>query len=60
MSKVIHTGPYETSGAAYDAVKTWMKANAKKPLVGPWEIYANDPGTTPSDHYKTEIYYPFE
>jgi len=41
VAAVTHFGPYNTLGAAHDAVRTWCEANGHR-LAGPsWEIYGH-------------------
>jgi effector-binding domain-containing protein len=53
----LHRGPYETIGAAYDAVAVWIKEHG---LVGSGpvrEIYLSEPGTVP-DEIETILEWP--
>ena len=41
-------GPYETLGATYDAMNTWLE-NSPDYVAngGPWELYITDPSAEP-------------
>lgn len=54
--KAVHVGPYSHLPDAYSAVMTHMKEKGILPSPVSWEVYANDPATTPPDRLITEIY----
>ncbi len=58
MAKVIHKGPYEASGPAYEKLFTWIEENGKQ-LSGPIrEVYLNDPRAVGPEDTLTVIYAP--
>lgn len=58
MARIVHKGPYETSGAAYKQLFAWIAENHKK-VAGPTrEVYLNDPRKVPPEEILTEIYAP--
>jgi len=54
----LHVGPYPEVGAAYQAIQEWMSAHGRAPAGGPWEVYLNEPGNTPEQELRTELYQP--
>lgn len=60
-ASVLHQGPYDTVGQAYDALTAWIEANGYR-ITGPdREIYLHN-GSHTSDpaEYVTEIQYPVD
>ncbi len=58
MAKVIHKGPYEASGPAYERLFAWIKENGRH-LSGPIrEAYLNDPRTVGPEETLTVIFAP--
>jgi len=59
VAYTFHVGPYETIGAAYDALYDWLKSHGRTPAGPPREIYLVGPGeeTNPAA-YRTEIAVP--
>lgn len=58
MVKMVHKGPYESSGPAYEKLFAWIEGNGKK-LCGPIrEGYLNDPRTVEPQEILTVIYAP--
>jgi len=59
VASATNLGPYNTLGAAHDAIHQWCKANNQK-LAGPsWEIYGHwlpEWDTDPSQ-IRTDVYY---
>ena len=55
-----HKGPYATLGAAYDWLYgQWLPASGEEPRdAPPYELYVNDPRTTPHDALRTDIRLP--
>jgi effector-binding domain-containing protein len=60
-ASVVHQGPYETVGPAYDALTAWIEANGYR-ITGPdREIYLNNSTHTKNPaEFVTEIQYPVE
>lgn len=56
---LVHRGPYEQIGQAYDRVFEWIGRNGYSPAGAPREVYLNGPAEvqTPSE-YLTEIIVP--
>ena len=60
VAKIIHKGPYQDCGPAYERLYAWLGENGKR-IVGPTrEIYLNDPNEVPQEELLTEIYAPIE
>lgn len=61
MACVVHKGPYETVGEAYNAVMAWLEPNGMR-IAGPVrECYLCSPGDTQNpEEYVTEIMVPVE
>lgn len=56
----VHVGPYDTLSHTYGALQSWIESQGRQPGVVMWELYLNDPDTTPPDQLQTEIYWPVE
>jgi effector-binding domain-containing protein len=54
---VTHTGPYTTVGEAWQAIYAEAARRGRTPGAG-WEIYLNDPGSTPAAELQTRIHLP--
>lgn len=54
---VTHTGPYDTVGQTWMAVYQRAAELGRTPGAG-WEIYLDDPGTTPAAELRTRIHLP--
>jgi len=60
-AKVNYYGDYMKSEVAHNAIQDWVKANNKKIIGAPWEVYVTDPMTEKDTaKWLTEIYYPIE
>ncbi|NLH48710.1 MAG: GyrI-like domain-containing protein [Myxococcales bacterium] len=54
----LHEGPYQKIGATYKAFYNRMLAEQMRPLDFSFEIYLNDPRTTPPKELQTKIMVP--
>jgi effector-binding domain-containing protein len=58
MAATVHTGPYDESGPACEALAEWIDEHGKQ-VVGPArEHYLNDPNVVGMEHAETEIEFP--
>ncbi|MBN1855547.1 MAG: GyrI-like domain-containing protein [Dehalococcoidia bacterium] len=58
MARILHTGPYDESESAYEALFQWVEENGKQ-VTGPLrEVYLNDPWIVEPEEILTEIYVP--
>lgn len=57
-ARALHVGPYEQLGDVWARLMgEWLPASGHRVGSGPsYEIYLNDPGTTPKPELRTEIY----
>ena len=58
MAAVVHTGPYDASRAAYEALTEWIDEHGRQILGPPREHYLNDPHVVGMDRAETEIEVP--
>lgn len=58
--KVTHTGSYQHLGNAWSTANTYQRHNKlkKNKQIAPFELYLNDPATTPAKDLQTEIFLP--
>jgi AraC family transcriptional regulator len=58
MARVLHKGPYQEVGPAYEKLFAWLESEGRK-VAGPLrEIYLNDPRQVSPDEILTEILAP--
>ncbi len=60
MAKIVHKGPYEDCGPAYEKLFAWIKDNGKRVVGLIREVYLTDPREVPPEEYLTEIYAPID
>ena len=58
MAAVVHTGPYDASQPAYDALTAWITDHGWTAIGPPREHYLNDPHVVGIDRAETEIELP--
>jgi AraC family transcriptional regulator len=58
MAATVHTGPYDATDPAYDALTTWIEGHGRRIVGPPREHYLNDPGEVGMDRAETEIEFP--
>lgn len=58
MAATVHTGPYDASGAAYEALTEWIDEHGRQIVGPPREHYLNDPHVVGMDRAETEIEVP--
>ena len=56
--RAVHIGPYTGLEQTYEIVGAFMAAHDLEPNGRTWEVFVSDPGNTPEEELKTEIYYP--
>jgi len=57
----LHVGPYERLGESWGALMEWLAASGREAAEQPcFEIYRNDPRTTPPESLETEICLPLK
>ena len=58
--KIIHTGSYQHLGNAWGAAMSYQRYKKLKPhkTQAPFELYPDDPATTPEEQLRTELYIP--
>lgn len=57
--EAIHTGPYDTLAATYDAIRQSMEADGATPADSMWEYYLTDPEQQPDPAtWQTRVVWP--
>jgi effector-binding domain-containing protein len=57
FATLLHVGPYDTIGAAYEAVAAWVDAHGMAFAGPPREVYLSEP-STPPDQVRTIVEWP--
>ena len=57
---VLHTGPYDKVGPAYEALTKWIAENGYEPTGVVYEFYLNDPMQTKPEDLKTQVMFPLK
>jgi len=55
-----HVGPYELLSQTYDLMQRWVAAHERISSGPMWEVYLDDPNTTPMAELRTEVVIPLE
>ncbi|MGZ8582935.1 MAG: GyrI-like domain-containing protein [Actinomycetota bacterium] len=58
MASTVHTGAYDRSGLAYEALTEWIDEHGRQIAGPPREHYLNDPHVVGMDRAETEIEFP--
>ena len=56
--RAMHVGPYTELQETYTIIYAFVVAHNLEANGRSWETFVSDPGNTPEDELKTEIYYP--
>lgn len=59
LASVLHVGPYDQCGPAYDALTQWINEHGYEPTGVAYEIYYSEPNTPPQE-IKTQIVFPLK
>jgi effector-binding domain-containing protein len=59
LASVMHVGPYDQCGPAYDTLTQWVKEQGYEATGVAYELYFSEP-TTPPEETKTEIVLPLK
>ena len=57
---VLHTGPYDKVGAAYEALAKWIAEKGFEVTGVAYEVYLNDPDETKPEDLKTQVMFPLK
>jgi AraC family transcriptional regulator len=60
LAVATHVGPYERLSETYGAVERWLGEQGRVSHGAMWEVYLDDPGTTPPDRLRTEVVVPLD
>jgi effector-binding domain-containing protein len=55
MAACLHTGPYADLPHAYESLQRWMGEHGYEASGAAYEVYLNDPQTTPPDALQTQV-----
>jgi effector-binding domain-containing protein len=56
--RATHVGPHTKLQETYATIDAFVEAHDLEPNGRSWEAFVSDPGNTPEDELKTEVYYP--
>lgn len=57
----MHMGPYEELSKTYQALRTWIERQGRRPSSMMWEVYLTDPEQEPDPAlWQTEVFQPVE
>ncbi len=54
----MHIGPYAEIAESYEHLTSWVEQQLQRPAGSAYEIYLNDPATTPEEGLQTLIIFP--
>jgi AraC family transcriptional regulator len=54
----MHVGPYQKLHETWVAMEKWVKEHELESTGAPWEVYLDDPTTTPPDKLRTQLVWP--
>lgn len=57
-ASTMHIGPYNQVAGAYQRLSSWVETEGRKPAGPAYELYLNDPATTPESALQTLILFP--
>lgn len=57
---VLHTGPYDKVGPAYEALAKWIAEKGYEVTGVAYEVYLNDPDETKPEDLKTQVMFPLK
>jgi effector-binding domain-containing protein len=52
----MHEGPYSKLGESYNQLMGWLEKEGLSLGAPTWEVYVNDPDSTPEEELRTDIY----
>jgi hypothetical protein len=55
-----HVGPYETLAQTYSLMQHWITEHERTSGGPMWEVYLDEPDTTPTDRIRTEVVIPLD
>ena len=60
FATVLHAGPYDKVGPAYEALTKWIAEKGYEPAGVAYEVYLNDPDETKPEDLKTQVMFPLK
>jgi len=60
FATVLHAGPYDKVGPAYEALTKWIAEKGYEPAGVAYEVYLNDPNETKPEDLKTQVMFPLK